>query len=176
MSSFEVNEEIILRKTVISECDALFALFSDDDNVRYTNFQKFNDTSSLLNFLDRFLKIEMGQPLQYGPYSIYLNNSFIGLCGAQQKDLSRGVSELWYVLHKNYWGKGLTKKAVELLMHECKSNKQLKSIYAEAVSVNTASWHILEKLGFMKTAELKNGFKKDEILEDLYCYSCQNTE
>jgi ribosomal-protein-alanine N-acetyltransferase len=159
-----------LKKTVRADGPALLGIFRDPDTVRYTNFRQFDDLDSLNGFLDRFLSIGQGQPLQYGPYSIYLGDQLVGLCGAQQKDLEAGSSELWYILHKDYWGKGLAKRAVETLIHECRSNPQLRSLYAEAVSSNAGSWRILEKLGFMLTGELKGGFQKGEVVEDLRSY------
>jgi len=155
-----------------SDCEALLGIFSDADTILYTNFRQFTDTDALGVFLERFLTIGKEQPLQYGPYSIYLDYSLIGLCGAQQQDLQLGISELWYVLHKDYWGKGLAKQAVALLLQECQSNPQLKSLYAEAVDTNTASWRILEKMGFVQTGALPGGFAKGDIVADIRCYSC----
>jgi ribosomal-protein-alanine N-acetyltransferase len=159
-----------LKKTVRADGPALLGIFRDADTVRYTNFRQFDDLDSLNGFLDRFLSIGQGQPLQYGPYSIYLGDQLVGLCGAQQKDLDEGSSELWYILHKDHWGKGLAKRAVETLIRECRSNPRLKSLYAEAVSSNAGSWRILEKLGFMQTGEVKDGFKKGDLVEDLRSY------
>jgi ribosomal-protein-alanine N-acetyltransferase len=169
------HEQITLRATHRNECEMLFPIFSDETIVQYTYFLRYDNVRSLGEFLDRFLNINLHEPLQYGPYSIYLNDTIIGLCGAQQKDMVTATTELWYILHKDYWGKGLATKAVELVMKECKSNKQLKSIYAEAVNINPGSWKILEGFGFTKTREVKNGFSKGDILEDLkqYSYDCR---
>jgi ribosomal-protein-alanine N-acetyltransferase len=170
-NSMETTAGMTLRKTESSDSDSLFNIFKDEDVVRYTNFRKQDDVSSVKIFLDRFLQIEKDQPLQYGPYSIVMDQTIIGLCGVQQKDLPAGVSELWYILDKNYWGKGLAAKAVELLLEQCKSNPLQKSVYAEAVNINKASWRILERAGFQKIKEVISGFKKGDMVEDLRCYS-----
>lgn len=165
---------ITLSPTSFHEADALFPIFSDAEVVKYTNFEQQADVPSLRNFLERFLGIQKGQPLQYGPYTIYVNEEPAGLCGLQQKDLAAGTSELWYILGKKHWGKGFARQAVGQLLKECSSNKKLKTILAEAVCTNYASWQILEKAGFMKTHEIQQGFKKKDMTEDLcyYSYNC----
>ncbi len=161
---------IILKTTSLNECDALFRIFNHDDVVRYTNFKRFEEIDSLKLFLEKFLSIHLGEPLQFGTYSIYLNSALIGLCGLQQINVEEGISELWYLLHKDYWGQGLAKQAVELLLQKSTSTNLLKCIYAEALSINVASWSILEQFGFIQTAELINGFTKGNIQEDLRQY------
>jgi RimJ/RimL family protein N-acetyltransferase len=166
-----VSAQIQLKPTSINEAEALFPLFNEIQNVRYTNFQKFDTTEKLQEFLIRFLMINQDEPIQYGPYSIYLNDNLLGMCGLQQINLEAGISEIWYILNKDHWGKGIAKEVTSILFKMTKSNEKLKYIYAEAVGVNIASWKILEHLGFIKTGELKNGFNKGEIKEDLWMYS-----
>lgn len=170
----KMNNDLRLGITKISDADALLPIFSNADVVKYTNFRQFNDIDALHTFLERFLNINKGEPLQYGPYSICLADQLIGLCGLQQKEAALGTAELWYILGKDHWGKGLAGQAVELLMKESNSNKKLRYIYAEAVCVNQPSWRILEKIGFVQTGELKDGFQKADIVEDLrsYSYKC----
>ena len=162
---------ITLQPTTIKHAPTIFPIFSNAENVQFTNFKTFEDLESFTLFLERFLTIEKGSPLQYGPFSIYQNETIIGLCGLQQIDLAKGKSELWYLLHKNYWGKGLTKEAVQILLAKGQQNSQLQNIYAEAVSSNAASWRILETLGFIKTGEKADGFAKGAITADISYYA-----
>ncbi len=172
--NFTVTNTILLKTTTPDEAAALFPIFSNPENVKYTNFKTFTDIPALHTFLEMFLSLNLNAPLQYGPYSVYLDDAIIGLCGVQQIDLAAGRSEVWYILHKDHWGKGIAKQILRLLVNECKTNMQLKQVYAEAVTANTASWTILEHAGFINTGEVKDGFKKGDIVEDLrsYTYSC----
>ncbi len=162
---------ITLQPTNLTHASALFHIFSNAKNVQFTNFKTFEDLESFTLFIERFLAIEKGSPLQYGPFSIYQNETIIGLCGLQQIDLAKGKSELWYLLHKDYWGKGLAKEAVKILLAKGQQNRQLQTIYAEAVSSNAASWRILKSLGFIKTGEKADGFTKGEMKADISYYS-----
>jgi len=162
---------IILESTTLADAAALYAIFCNPQNVQFTNFKTFDDLESFSLFLKRFLAIEKGSQLQYGPYSIYQNEKIIGLCGLRQINFAAGKSELWYLLHRDYWGKGLAKIAVQLLLAKAKMNQQLKIIYAETVGSNTASWRILESLGFVKNAEVENGFVKGDIVAILRRYT-----
>ncbi len=162
---------ITLQPTNLNHATALFPIFSNAENIQFTNFKTFEDPESFTLFLERFLAIEKGSPLQYGPFSIYQNETIIGLCGLQQIDLAKGKSELWYLLHQNYWGMGLAKKAVQILLAKGQQNSQLQTIYAEAVSSNAASWRILETLGFIKAGAKADGFTKGAIRADISYYS-----
>lgn len=165
------NNSIILQLTVTTDAPQLLNIFSDPAVTKFTNFKQLNDVDSLQSFLERFLIVGKGQPLQYGPYSILFNDEIVGLCGLQQRDINEGSVELWYILDKSHWGKGLAKQAVQQLLKLCEANSQLRSVYAEAVSTNKASWWILKKAGFIQTGNIKNGFKKDDIIEDLYTFN-----
>ena len=165
-----MTESIQLKITHLDEYKALYPLFQDEEIVRYTNFQKYDHIENFKSFLSKFLLIGKGEPIQFGPYSIYQNNQLIGLCGMQQINLDKGISELWYLLNVSSWGKGIAKKTVEMLILKGKENQKLKSIYAEALSINIASWKVLKHVGFEEIEEIKNGFKKGIIIEDLKKY------
>ncbi|MES2777661.1 MAG: GNAT family N-acetyltransferase [Bacteroidota bacterium] len=165
------NNSIELAPATINHADSLLPIFSNAENVKYTNFKTFADIVSFRIFIDMFLAIEKGSPLQYGPYSICFDQEIIGLCGLQQINLDAGKSELWYLLHRDHWGKGLAKQAVQILLAMTKENTRLSTIYAEAVSSNKPSWHILESVGFIKNSERKDGFNKEGFAADLLTYS-----
>ncbi len=160
-----------IQLSTLAHAPCLFPIFSNAENIQFTNFKTFEDLTAFTLFLERFLAIEKGGPLQYGPFSIYQNETIFGLCGLQQIDLAKGKSELWYVLHKDYWGRGLAKEAVQILLTKAKQNSQLRTIYAEAVSSNAASWRILENLGFTRTGEKADGFSKGAIKTDISYYA-----
>ena len=161
-----------IQLTSISECAELLPIFTNDDNIKYTNFKHYDSLDSFQVFMEKFLSINKNEPLQYGPYSIYYNNTIIGLCGLQQKDLNAGSAELWYILNQPYWGKGLAKAAIRFIMQQCKTNTLLHTIYAEAVATNVASWKILEQTGFIRLNEIADGFSNNNLKGDLFCYGC----
>ena len=163
---------IQLIPTTLDHVPSLFSIFSSSEMVQFTNFKTFEAITAFEIFMAKFLAIEKGSPLQYGPYCITLmDTTIIGLCGLQQIDLVAGKAELWYVLHKDYWGRGIAKKAVALLLAMAKENPHMQTIYAEAVGSNAPSWRILQHHGFVQTATLPNGFVKGAIVADLGMYT-----
>lgn len=159
-----------IRETQLTDTEALFPIFNDEETVKYTNFKVYDTKEKFHEFMHGFINLNQGEPLQMGPFCILCNHLPIGLCGMQQQDLKDGSTELWYILLPQYWGKGLTKKAVELLMLKALENQELKIINATAVTKNTASWKILESFGFHRTEERKRGFQKESLIADLYSY------
>ncbi len=162
---------IELKEATLNDTEILLPLFRDREVIKYTNFSNYETATELKLFLERFLQLNKDQPLQFGPYCVVHNNDIIGLCGLQQKDIIAGSAELWYIIRKDYWGKRIATQAVTLLKKQASENPNLKTIYAEAVTSNPVSWHILEKAGFVNAGEIKNGFVKDSFTADLKTYS-----
>ncbi|MBK7763165.1 MAG: GNAT family N-acetyltransferase [Bacteroidetes bacterium] len=162
--------QIDIVNATLEDHTLLGSIFFNEEVVRFTNFKKFGKQSELKIFFQKFIHIHAGEALQYGPYLILADHQIAGLCGMQQLDLEKGVSEIWYVLAEPFWGKGIATFILKQLIEMAESNPLMNSIYAEAVSSNQASWQLLEKAGFTLIQEKENGFVKGDIKENLRCY------
>ena len=60
-----------------------------------------------------------------------------------------GDTEVSYWLGKNYWGHGITTRALSIFLGEIR----LRPLYARAAKDNLASLRVLEKCGFQKIGE-----------------------
>ncbi len=84
--------------------------------------------------------------------------------------------ELGYVFNRTYWGKGYAYESASVLT-ELAFHKGVHRIYAECDPLNTASWKLLEKLGFQREAYFRKNvfFWKDEdglpVWKDTYVYA-----
>lgn len=82
---------------------------------------------------------------------VYVGNIYL-------TDIHDGVGEYHiFIGEKEYWGKGIAKKA-SLLLIEYARNRGLKGIYLEVKQENAGAYHLYEKLGFRKTEVLESGF------------------
>ena len=102
------------------------------------------------------------------------NHRMIGNIYLEKKDFDS--LELGYVFNKTYWGKGYAYESATALV-ELAFSQGIHRIYAECDPINTASWKLLEKLGFQKEAHFRKNifFWKDEkgmpIWKDTYVYA-----
>jgi len=89
-----------------------------------------------------------------------------------------GIAELGYVLNKSYWQKGYGYEACKCICTKA-FEQGIVRIEAYCDPLNTASYRLLEKLGFVREQHLLNNiyFWKDEngnpIWKDTYVYALE---
>jgi len=87
--------------------------------------------------------------------------------------------ELGYVFNQQYWGQGYAQESCSALIKHAFS-AGIHRIYAECDPYNTASWRLLESLGFQKEAHLRQnvyfwkGKNGDPIWKDTLVYGLLN--
>lgn len=73
--------------------------------------------------------------------AILVENELAGSISCFQHE---GIDNVGYWLGKDFWGKGVASKALELLLREF----QPRPVYARAATTNRASLRVLQKCGF----------------------------
>ena len=76
----------------------------------------------------------------------------IGTCGFTSFDLQNNSAEIGYVLHPDFWGKGLAKEAVMRLMAFGFAELRLHRMSAKIMAQNNASKKVAEKCGMRHEA------------------------
>lgn len=100
--------------------------------------------------------------------AIELNGAVIGGIGVSvQTDIYRKNAELGYWLAEPYWGKGITTKAIDMIVSEAFERLDITRIFAKPFHTNNASHRVLEKAGFRLEAVLEKAvFKNGEYLDE----------
>lgn len=75
---------------------------------------------------------------------------FIGLFGLTVNAKKTKRAEIWYKIHKDYWGNGFGTEAVKLVLDFCFEDLGLHRIEAGCAVDNIASIKLLEKIGMTK--------------------------
>ena len=81
----------------------------------------------------------------------------IGTCGFTSFDLQNNSAEIGYVLHPEFWGKGLAKEAVFRLMAFGFAELRLHRLSAKIMTNNAASKRVAEKCGMRHEATYVEG-------------------
>ena len=81
-------------------------------------------------------------------------------------------AEIGWALDPAYQGRGLALEAVRRLVELCFADLGLRRVYATCFADNTASWHLMEKLGMRREAHtVKDALHRDRGWIDGYTYA-----
>lgn len=160
------TERLLLRQFTTDDADFIIELL--------------NDPSYIQNIGDRNIHtVEDAQTyILNGPIASYDKNGFglcmvilketsesIGMCGLIKRDTLKDV-DLGYAFLPHFWGKGYAVEAAKAALEYGWQTVGLKRIVAITDPLNTASNHVLEKLGFVFEKIVK--ISADDIDLNLY--------
>lgn len=102
-------------------------------------------------------------------FAITEDDLLIGGCGIHPlEDVYRFSAEVGYWLGEPYWSKGITTRALKVLVAFAFTTTALQKIFAGVFSNNPASERVLIKNGFTLEGRLRNAVvKRGETLDEL---------
>jgi [ribosomal protein S5]-alanine N-acetyltransferase len=89
--------------------------------------------------------------VQYGPIFLRANGELVGCCGFRPRASPEGVLELGFLLRPPFWRQGLATEAAGAAVAHAFEVLGATAIFAGHHPENSASRHVLEKLGFRRT-------------------------
>lgn len=168
------KSEIYIRPPEINDAEAIARLGNNKkiwDNLR--DYMPFPYTIEDANsFLQR-----VGKESPPHTFAIVRKTEFCGIAGfLPQEDIYRHSLEMGYWLGEPYWGKGIAKTMLPLLLtygfQQLKALRIFTSIYAH----NIASQRLVENAGFQKEGILRKAVIKNGRLIDEYRYGLLRTD
>lgn len=154
-----------------NESEAFFNLI-DSNRARLEDF--FAGTVSKTLTLDDTVKygVEIQQRIQSKSYLPYIiadstTHTFVGLVDVKNIDLDVPKAELGYFIDSKYAQKGITSKAVGLVLDALIETYQFKKILCRIGSKNVSSIHVALKCGFELEGTIRNDYRttKGEIVD-----------
>lgn len=136
-------EKLILRPVIESDLPFFFTHQADEEAARKAAFPSRTEEA----FYTHWHKI-MADP-QNILRTIVLEDQVVGNIVSFVMD---GKREVGYWLGREFWGKGIASKSLELFLQEVK----MRPLYAHVAKTNPASMRVLEKGGFVFQDELEN--------------------
>ncbi|MBM3514740.1 MAG: GNAT family N-acetyltransferase [Alphaproteobacteria bacterium] len=84
------------------------------------------------------------------------DGAFIGYCGIKPWTSEAGVveNELLYALLLEFWGQGYVPEIARSMLDEAFTADHQASIVAFTLPANRRSWRVMEKLGFVREADI----------------------
>jgi len=103
-----------------------------------------------------------------------ITNNFVGSIAFKLDSIAFERAEIGYLMLNKYQGLGYSIEAGAELINYLFNTVQLSKLIAHCSTINTASWKVMEKLGFKREAELKMQTKLKEDWFDDYGYGLIN--
>ena len=92
----------------------------------------------------------------------------IGNAGIRMKALNDWEADIGYELDPRYWGRGYATEAADALLAFGFRELKLHRVWAQCIAENTASAHVLEKIGMRQEGHLReNEWMKDRWWDTL---------
>lgn len=148
MKKILTTERLYFREFTAEDAQLIFELNSDPRVTHYT--EKGPDKS----IEDARKRLERDILPQYknnvGRWAVFLksNDEFIGWCGVKYIEKENVYTLGYRFLHK-HWGKGYATEAAKASLEYATNVLKIKDILAKAMSLNTASIHVMKKLGMV---------------------------
>ncbi|MFI5203330.1 MAG: GNAT family N-acetyltransferase, partial [Flavobacteriales bacterium] len=149
------TERLILRRVEKTDAEDLFALRSDVRMMKYLGRPMATSIDDAVKMIDLYNDaLEKNEGITWA-VALKDTGKMIGTIGFWRIDKVNHRAEIGYMLHADYWGKGLMHEAIVTALHYAFTHLKFHSIEAHANPENTASLHILEKNGFVREAYFK---------------------
>ncbi|GCE26263.1 alanine acetyltransferase [Dictyobacter alpinus] len=142
------TERLILRDFEEQDWKPTLEYQSDPEFLRYNPWTQRSemDVRSLIRI---FINWGRERPRKKYQLAIVLkeNNQVIGNCGLRMTYAEAGMADLGYELDRRYWGRGYATEAAYALLQYGFEQLHLHRIWAYCLLENTASAHVLQKIG-----------------------------
>ena len=150
------SERLLLRKITRQDIPDIFEIYSNREVMLYFDdryaFESIAEAEQMVSGYDKALHDKTG--MRWG---IVLKNTgkLVGTCGFHAISDYHKRIEIGYDLNRDYWGKGIMKEALSLIIDHVFEHSEVNRIEAFVEPPNTASRVLLEKLGFSLEGTLR---------------------
>nr|MBO2508612.1 GNAT family N-acetyltransferase [Bacillota bacterium] len=163
---------VVLREFELSDFEAVHAYGSDPEVVRFMVWGP-NEPPDTEAFIRHARELAQQEPRTSFELAVTLRESgaLIGGCGLRVNRTLVGDADIGYVLHRDYWGRGLAAEAAGLLLQLGFGQLGLSRIWATCDVENRASARVLEKIGMQREGRLRRNLLVRGRWRDSYLYA-----
>lgn len=169
------TKRLLLRKIMDADAPEIWFLRSDETVMKYIDREKPKSQQEGLDFIkkvnatiDKNECIMWAIALQDNPGKLIGNIGFWRIINQHYR------AEIGYMLHPDFWNKGMMKEALHAAANFGFNQMKLHSIEAQINPDNVASGMLLEKAGFIREAYFKEDFFFKGKFIDTAIYSLLN--
>jgi ribosomal-protein-alanine N-acetyltransferase len=166
------TERLRLRPFAEADVDALFAVASNPNVTRHTNWEAHRTPDDTRAFLRDYALARSVEQVP-DPYAVVLKDGdvLVGGAGARWASRADGCMEFGYWLAEPYWGRGLATEAARVLVAHLFAHYPVERVQAHYIEGNAASGRVMEKVGLTFEGVRRHGLLHRGRFKDLYCYA-----
>jgi RimJ/RimL family protein N-acetyltransferase len=144
------TRRLILREFVENDWRAVFEYQSDPAYLRYNPYF-YRKEQDVRSFVRMFIDWSTEVPRKKYQFAIVLKDGgrLIGNCGIRMQTPHAEIADIGYEIDRHYWGRGYATEAAFALLEFGFHQLRLHRIWAYCIAENTASAHVLEKIGMV---------------------------
>ena len=154
------TERLTLRRARIGDLDAIHAVLGNAQATRYWSTPPHASLEQSREWLQSMID---APPELSDDYVVEYEGRVIGKAGCWR------LPEIGFVLHPDFWGRGLAREAIEAAIASAFSKFPVEALIADVDPRNAASLAVLKRLGFVETGRAERTFELDgEICDSVY--------
>lgn len=167
---------LILREATPSDRDGLFALYANEEVMRYLPLDPFESVEEADDEMGWHRRIFEEQTGLRWMIQERETGAFVGTCGFLGIERQHNRMEIGYDLAREHWGKGYMPEAVRAVLEFGFGPLGANKIEARIDPDNAASIRLMDKLGFVREGLLRQHEYEKGHYVDLAAYSILKSE
>lgn len=164
------NERLYLREMVISDWVDVHKYASQDIVCRYQPWGPNTEEESK-EFVDQVVEDSTKEPRTRFVFAILYKEKLIGAGEFNIRDFTNKAGEIGYILHPDYWRKGIATEVASLLIDFGFRELCLHRIFATCDPRNIGSSKVLEKVGMTREGRIRDDLLLQNGWRDSLLYS-----
>jgi [ribosomal protein S5]-alanine N-acetyltransferase len=166
---------LVLRKILPADAEAIFALRTQEVVMKYIDKEPMKTIEEAKALVEKITAdIDNNNGINWCICIPGNEEQLIGLVSFWRIIKQNYRAEIGYMLHPDYWRKGLMEEAVKAVIAFGFTSMRLHSIEAHINPANAGSAGLLEKLGFVREAYFKEDYYFKGQFLDTAIYSLLN--
>ncbi len=171
------TERLLLRKLVKEDAPAILRMRGDESVMRYIDRERSNTLAEAEIFINKIQhSLDTNQGITWAITLKIAPADVIGTIGFWRMIREHHRAEIGYMLHPDYWRKGIMKEALLKVIDMGFNTIKLHSIEAHINPDNKGSASILLSVGFVKEACFRENFYFNGSFRDTEIYSLLNKQ
>jgi [ribosomal protein S5]-alanine N-acetyltransferase len=170
------SERLFLREVSSEDVDEVFAIRSDPETMKYIPRPLAKTKLDALDHIDMISKGVLNNEFINWAITLKGDNQLIGMICLLRMKLENYRSEIGYVLHPDFHGRGIMNEALQTVVNYAFQFLNFHSLEAVIDPENAASERLLIKNHFVKEAHLKENEFYDGKFLDTVIYSRLNKQ
>jgi [ribosomal protein S5]-alanine N-acetyltransferase len=165
------TERLLLRAITNDDANEIFFLRSDKEVLRYLDKAPAKSVDEAKEFIERIKKDQANNDGILWGITLKDNPLIIGTIGYWRMQKEHYRSEVGYVLHPSYQGKGIMNEAMQTVLKYGFEKMKLHSVEANVNPSNAASIKLLEKNEFVREGYFRENYYYNGRFLDSAIYS-----